>query len=242
MVVGEYEYVPKKEYQPVREDVEDIIRTVQSILRSKGITFRYELIGSGNRRMVTRIVNGNKGFDFDYNLVVSSMPEITAKQMKDEFTNAFRIALRKTGYEDPEDSTSVLTVKMVDKGCSRIMHSFDMAILIPSENGLFYIHHDKRSNQYSYQLRGGNIDLDAYLDEIERYYVDGWGLNRDKYLLLKNRNDDPGKRSFNLFVEAVKNVHNEMIQDRRNDERDAGEPRILHTTIDYIDPYPPNWK
>ena len=62
-----FEYVPKTEYAPVREEIEEIIRKAQSFLRKNyGITFQYHLIGSGNRHLIMRDTSGNKGYDFDY--------------------------------------------------------------------------------------------------------------------------------------------------------------------------------
>ena len=43
-------------------------------------------------------------------------------------------------------------------------------------------------------------------------HVDGWGLVYEEYLYLKNNNRDPNKHSYNLYVEAVNNVHHKMRQ------------------------------
>ena len=65
--MSKYEYVNKNEYRPVREKLEDIIKKAQKILKQNdtGITFQYELIGSGSKHLITRVKGGNKGFDFD---------------------------------------------------------------------------------------------------------------------------------------------------------------------------------
>ena len=34
-------------------------------------TFQYSLIGSGRKKLITREVGSNKGFDFDYNFFTS---------------------------------------------------------------------------------------------------------------------------------------------------------------------------
>ena len=66
-----YEYVTKKEYRPVREELEKIIKRTQIYMREKfDTTFQFQLIGSGGRHLITRVINGNGGYDFDYNLIV----------------------------------------------------------------------------------------------------------------------------------------------------------------------------
>lgn len=67
----QYEYVPRKEYSPVKRDFEAIIKKAQRIMEEKYETpFYYELIGSGRRHLITRVKGGNRGYDFDYNLVI----------------------------------------------------------------------------------------------------------------------------------------------------------------------------
>lgn len=68
-----YEFVSKKEYAPIRNEIEAIIKKVQKILREDDSdqTFQFKLIGSGGRHLITRIKGGNAGYDFDYNLVMN---------------------------------------------------------------------------------------------------------------------------------------------------------------------------
>ena len=66
-----YEYVAKSEYAPVRKELEKIINRTRVEMRKKyGLIFRFQLIGSGRRHLVTRIRGGNRGYDFDYNLII----------------------------------------------------------------------------------------------------------------------------------------------------------------------------
>lgn len=61
-----YEFVSKSEYTPVREKLEKIIRIIQKEMKPE-YTFQFSLIGSGKKKLITREVGLNKGFDFDYN-------------------------------------------------------------------------------------------------------------------------------------------------------------------------------
>lgn len=67
-----FEYVPKSEYKPLRDYVENTIKKVQTEFREKNIlTFQFYRIRSvGKRHLITRAINGNKGFDFDYNFEI----------------------------------------------------------------------------------------------------------------------------------------------------------------------------
>ena len=157
-----YEYVTKAEYKPVKIELEKIIVKVQSIMRKEyDTTFQYHLIGSGQRHLVTRIVGGNGGYDFDYNLIIPAPQQgyyYKADVVKQQFMNAFRKALKGTQYSDPQDSTSAITIKVVDKQKSRIVHSCDFAIIYYDrgrvENGYYYLKHNKGQGQYVFEIRG----------------------------------------------------------------------------------------
>ncbi len=209
---GDWIYVARKEYAPVRWRIEEYIKDVHHILRPKGLTFQAKLIGSGHRNMVTRQIGSPNGYDFDYNLELKYVPKgSTPKDVKNLIRNAFIEAMEGSPYKDPEDSTSVLTIKLVDKGKSRIVHSFDFAIVYYDDAGnIHYLHHDKLTGSYSYEERGYRFDDREYVKEIEDSCEDGWGLIRDEYLKLKNSNGDQFKHSYNLYVESVRNVYEQM--------------------------------
>ena len=114
-----YKYVKKSEYAPVRKKLEQIIKRTQIEMRQNyGLTFQFHLIGSGKRHLITKIEGGNNGFDFDYNLILSPPGDgyrYNAKTIKQIFMTALKTALRGTEYSFPKDSTSSITIKMIDK-------------------------------------------------------------------------------------------------------------------------------
>lgn len=212
----EYEYVKKSEYAPVRKELELIINRVQSIMRRKyGLTFQFRLVGSGQRHLVTRIKGGNKGYDFDYNLILFPPGDgyrYIAKVIKEEFMTALKTALQGTKYSFPQDSTSSITVKVVDKGKKKIEHSCDFAIIYYSGNdgidGYYYLRNNKPQQSYQFVFRTPNSDIDEKVQEIIE--DDGWPYIKEEYLLLKNINENNRKPSFSLYAEAVNNVYNQM--------------------------------
>ena len=82
-----YEFVSKSEYRPVRNELESIIHKVQKIMRKIcNLSFQYQLIGSGNRHLITRIKGGNKGYDFDYNFILPTLNDGNKnKKTKDRY-------------------------------------------------------------------------------------------------------------------------------------------------------------
>ena len=84
-----YEYVKKSEYAPVRKELEQIINRVQVFMRKNyRLTFQFRLIGSGKRHLVTRIKGGNRGYDFDYNVILTPPDDgylYRSKVIKDMF-------------------------------------------------------------------------------------------------------------------------------------------------------------
>ena len=210
-----YEYVKKSEYAPVRNELEQIIKRTQIEMRKNyGITFQFHLIGSGKRHLITRIQDGNDGYDFDYNLILSP-PDMdhryNAKIIKQNFITAFKTALQGTKYSFPKDSTSSITIKMIDKGKKKICHSCDFAIIYygsNNNNGYYYLRNNKGQESYQFVFRSLSSDTDEKVHEIIK--DNGWSYIKEEYLLLKNINSGNKKHSFSLYAEAVNNVYNQM--------------------------------
>ena len=223
-----YEFVNKKEYQPIRNEIEEIIKIVQRYMRKHyDVSFQFQLIGSGSRHLITRVKNGNSGFDFDYNLILPTPNEYdyNAKYIKQCFIDAFKYALQDTSYSNPKDSTSAITIKVVDKNGKRVEHSCDFAIIYYDDddidNGYYYLRNNKNKNYYSFEQRRLSVDYSYKLNCIEEYN-NGWNWIRDEYLKLKNRNRDVNKRSFVLYLESINNVFNQINQVENNNDNMQG--------------------
>lgn len=220
----EYEYVTRAEYSPIKKEIESIIKKAQIIMEEKYETpFYFELIGSGKRHLITRIKNGNKGYDFDYNLVIEC-PEQGYKYLPDivneDFRNAFNRAVKGTRFDFPEDSTSALTLACKDRKNKKRRFSCDLAIIYyvsdDFDDGYYYLKNWK-NGRYSFELRNSSRNIDWKLDEILEY-KNGWNWIREEYLKLKNKNKDKNKKSFVLYLESVHNVYNWICQWEDNDD------------------------
>lgn len=209
----EYEYVSKKEYRPIEIQLEQIIRKVQNIVRDD-FTFQFRLCGSVGRKVVTRIKGGNKGFDFDYNLILNN-PDGEPKFAKKTLLNAFREAVKGTLFSDPEDSTSVITIKAKDRTKSRILYSADFAIIYyvnDNNNNRYYKYIRRKENQYTWEIRKLSRNIDAKYDWLKENVEDYWDDIKEEYLKVKNSNKIKDKHSYVLYMEAINNLYNHYQQ------------------------------
>ena len=211
-----FEYVPKREYKPLRDYVEQVIKNVQKEFRKKNIlTFQFYRIGSaGDRHLITREINGNKGFDFDYNFEIEKYnkdyynPKILKLLFIKTFDNYFG-----SSYECAEDSTSVFTIKNIDKTNSKILHSFDFAIVeknYDNEGRLrqCYIRFDKNTGGYSWAFR----KLNKNHSNIENFIKKNGYWNELRDLYLANKNKEPHKKSRIVYYQTLETIYKRNIQ------------------------------
>ena len=211
-----YEYVQKSEYAPIRKELEKIINDVQIVMRKKHkLPFQFKLIGSGKRHLVTKICGGNRGYDFDYNLILHAPRkgyQYEAKSIKQNFMRAFENVLKGTQYSF-SDSTSAITIKMVDKKKKKIRYSCDFAIIyygnFGENTGYYYLRNNKKQGTYEFAFRPLKSNIDEKVCDILEH--GGWNYIREEYLILKNVNEGNEKHSFSIYIEAVNNVFNQMF-------------------------------
>ena len=207
----DFEYVPKCEWEPVRDELIEIIHKLQEEVRDK-FTFKYQFVGSSKRNMITRDRNSNNGFDFDVNIGVNDPDEnYSPKEIRDilrrgldKVNRPYQHSLLRYGYT--EDSTRVLTIKVKDKENSRILHSCDFCIVYDYGNGCQqYIRYNKQQNNYSWENQPkGYVELPSKIEWIKKQGL--WQQVRDYYIYKKNINDNPDKHSRTIFAETVHEI------------------------------------
>lgn len=220
-----YEFVSKKEYQPIRNDIEKIINKVQNLVRDR-FTFRFKLVGSGGRHLITRVVGGNKGYDFDYNLILNSPDENHFWKpcfARETLFKAFQSAIKGTTFNKIENSKSAITIKSVDYKNSKVVQSCDFAVIYypnDEEYSYFkYARYNKHNNVYTWEIRNSSINVDEKLNWIKENVDSGWEIVKEEYLKIKNSNNDLDKHSFQLYIEAINNVYNkEYYQQEEYDD------------------------
>ncbi|MBU1094223.1 MAG: hypothetical protein KKH01_07155 [Firmicutes bacterium] len=198
-----YKYVSKEERDSLAKACEDIILNVQKSVKEY-FTFEYRLIGSGEKRLITR--NGESGpFDLDFNFILkkdkkelSSFPE----KIKNIFINAFNEVNPEFNFKFASNSTSVIASKLVLNGEQKF--SFDVAIMIEGNNGnLYKLIFDKTSGRYlwnevrktkNYGVKFKRIKEEGYWEDFKERYL------HNKNLHLTRNEETP---SFSVFLETL---------------------------------------
>ncbi len=213
-----FEYVPKGEYQPFKLEVDGILREVQKYLRkNKILTFQFNLIGSAGRKLITRVKNGNKGFDLDYNIVIQKTFDEKyedPKLLKEIFVKLFNRYFDDS-YDYSKDSTSVITIKKLNAKRNKILYSVDFAIVSYYEDDdgkerQEYVRFDKNTNTYSWALRKVATDH-RYVENL----IKDNGLWQDvKDLYLENKNKEPDKKSRIVYYQTLDTIFKRNFQQK----------------------------
>lgn len=204
-----FQYVNPKQLSSAKKDLIQIVHSVQNEVR-QDFTFRFYFVGSVKRNMVTYDVKSNIGFDFDVNVYVNNDCIFSAKEIKTKIMLALNKVVHRYEYDNAEDSTRVITIKVKDKQNSIILHSCDFAIVNDyiDDNGnerQEYIHFNKKQNEYYWQKQPQGFYL---LDEKAKWIKDNgyWQEVRDLYLDKKNGNTDPHKHSRSIYAETIHQI------------------------------------
>ena len=131
-----YEFVCESEAKRYRSDCSNVLKKTCELLKEKGISAQFSLVGSGARNMITR--NGDGPYDLDYNLLVMKAEERywnNLRLLKETVRNALNRAERREFFSDAQDSTSCLTALLHFKDTPNVEFSFDVAIIKKNPNG-----------------------------------------------------------------------------------------------------------
>ena len=211
-----FEYVTKSEYQPFKLEVDEILKSIQRDLRENGIlTFQFNLIGSAKRKLITRVENGNQGFDLDYNIVIQRIFNNrykNAKLLKQKFIDLFNKYFDDS-YDYSEDSTSVITIKKLNAQRNKVLCSVDFAIVnyYEDEEGMErqeYIRFDKNTGNYSWALRKVATNHRHVENLIKE--KDLWEDVKDLY--LNNKNKEPNKKSRIVYYQTLETIYRRNFQ------------------------------
>lgn len=207
----DFHFISKKDpkVKKAYNDILNILKEVHDLVRKK-FTFRFDVVGSYKRNMITYDAKSNVGYDFDFNIEVNDGNDrYKPKQLKNMLQNAIDAVCVKYGYDHPEDSTRVLTIKMKNRKKSCILHSCDFAIVnnyIDDDGyeGQEYIHNDKHGNYTWCEQPEGYYMLPDKIDWIKEN--DLWDVMLKLYIEKKNRNNDPNVHSRTIFAVTVHEI------------------------------------
>ncbi len=199
-----YRFANQQDVKELAKWCEEIIKEVQKEVKEY-LTFSFNLIGSGGKRLVTQ--NAEDAFDLDYNLIIQKDKQgliDDPKKLKNIVRNAFDVVLRESvdGYNGAKDSKAVITITFSD-GVKRTF-SFDVAIYVEADNGYMYkLINDKNTGRYIWnQLPKSK----KYEEKMQAIKENGeWENFKYTYLELKNKYLRSGNnvKSFSVFLEAL---------------------------------------
>ncbi len=207
----DFHFISKKDpkVKKAYNDILNILKEVQDLVRKK-FTFRFDVVGSYKRNMITYDAKSNVGYDFDFNIEVNDGNDrYKPKQLKNMLQNAIDAVCVKYGYDHPEDSTRVLTIKVKNRKKSCILHSCDFAIVnnyIDDDGyeGQEYIHNNKHGKYTWCEQPEGYYMLPDKIDWIKEN--DLWDVMLKLYIEKKNRNNDPNVHSRTIFAVTVHEI------------------------------------
>ena len=210
-----FKLVDEAECRRYRSDCSATLKQVCSMLKGKGISAQFTLVGSGARNMVTR--NGNGPFDLDYNLEIIKATDEYLDDLR-YLKNTVRILLNKvigqTRFRDSKDSTSCLTAILLFRDNSAVEFKFDVAIVKRNSKGsLCKMVHNKNAwgygnDQYTWTEIPDSHDVSQKARRIKSEGL--WLEVRERYVDLKTMylsRQDKNHPSVIVYVEAVNQVY-----------------------------------
>ena len=186
------------------------------MLREKGISAQFTLVGSGARNMVTR--NGDGSFDLDYNLEITKTSEEYWNDLR-HLKDTIRILLDKAEklncFSESQDSTSCLTALLHFKDDPTVKFKFDVVIVSRNSKGkLCRLIHNKNAWGYGKDQYVWNEIPDSHdiAQKTRRLKAEGlWLTVRDRYIDRKNmylsRWWDKDHPSFIAYIETVNEIY-----------------------------------
>ncbi len=215
-----YRIVCESESKRYRSDCSAVLKETCKLLKSKGITAQFVLVGSGARNMITR--NGDGPYDLDYNLVIIKADEKYRRDLrllKDTVRDALNRAEGKDFFSNFQDSTSCLTALLHFKDSPDVEFSFDVAIITKNQNGNYMrLIRNKNTycvgqDQYTWNEVRNSHRVKDKADALKKARL--WEKVRNRYVELKDQylmRNDRNHPSFVVYVETVNEIYNKYFR------------------------------
>lgn len=212
-----YYFIQDKEFlKRLKGTCNDIVnQLVQSINNDSVMTVKACLVGSGAKNLITQ--NEDEPIDLDYNLCIVNTESINIRngyEIKEYVRKQFNKVLSSNGWDDCDDSTSVLTTGNYSfQNGNKTKFSIDIAITCKYLNNWQRLIHQKTGFVNRDRYYWNEVQNSGRLEEKVRILKaeDLWDEVRDTYLEKKNfylcRNDH-NHPSFIVYVETVNQVYN----------------------------------
>lgn len=211
-----FSYVSKSQYKPHLKIANDLLQFLHKELKiyfrekyKTKFTFEHRMIGSGSKKLIMKKIDGNQGFDFDYNVVINNFDKLPVKA-QDCIRNIFISAIQNILGDVPceigiNNSTSVITVKFYNGNKTETIFGIDIAIMKKDNDGNLFIwkFNDNKQNLI-WNQRQSLQELDGKVKLLRKLQL--WGDVRNRYEVLKNKN--AYEISFALFIQTISDIYN----------------------------------
>lgn len=192
-----YEYVCEKEWKPVKKEILEILHELQDEVRNK-TTFDISFVGSVKYNLITREVNGNKGFDLDVQCLINN--DLKADDAFNSFKQAFDRIIVDYSFDYPQKYENVFVLKFKDKKNSKIVYSCDIAIMKKCNDGRKQILRKSDNNHHKWEFQSKDyVQVEQLINKIKKKKL--WFKFRKKYLDEKCKQS--GKSSRTLLIETL---------------------------------------
>lgn len=213
-----YVLIDEAESKRYRTDCSAVLTETCRLLKDRGISAQFTLVGSGAKNLVTR--NGNNPYDLDYNLEIMKAEDEYWDDLR-HLKDTIRVTLDKatgfTCFRESHDSTSVLTAILSFKDEPQVQFSFDVAVVAKNKSGtMCRLIHNKNAwglgrDQYTWCEVPNSKNV---YDKAKRIKEAGLWLDvRKRYVDLKNHYlelQDTNHPSYVIYVETVNEIYNKL--------------------------------
>lgn len=200
------EWVTKKELKEPKKIILECLNAIRTNLRLQGITFQHFLVGSAKRNLVLK--NNNKGFDCDYQILLSKNKQgLNPKMIKDLFRKELDAVIKSHSFTNGEDSTLSITYKKIQK--KSIMFGYDIVIIKKNNEEYEILKNEKKhTDDYHFIMMK---ELNNYEEKQRLIKRQGqWNILREIYKTKKVKNKllkkEMRKESFQLFYDSLNEI------------------------------------
>ena len=196
-------YVSKIETKEYKNEFNQLFKKIKAnfIL---DFSLVYRLVGSSKRNLVIR--HNNKGFDLDYQIIITKYKESSNLKKPTDIKNAFFdfIQSKKSNKYKLENSTSAITLKKIVG--NEIEVGFDIVIVEEIKSYCKILKRNSDNSTYSFILLKEYADFKNNIRLIKSNCL--WPELRTRYLedKIENIKRNLNKKSYLILIDSAKTV------------------------------------
>lgn len=205
-----YEYVERSEYKGPLQLALNLINNIHAELNHL-FTFDHKLAGSGSRKLITRKINSNEGFDFDFVFLLQKWQKdlngLDFKNFIIKLINSYKSRYLRYSLKI-ENSTSAITLKFHKPNSIEVWFNIDFVVCLENKHGLNILRLMNNKQDSTWNLLPNTKDFYLEKEKVVKEEYE-WPYIKKKYLHLKNE-DSNNNKSYQLYIQLINNLYNEL--------------------------------